>query len=281
MADPLRLERFLIRVSGRDAIAFLNNLLTQDLAPLTAAGVLYAALLSPQGKVTADMLVWADGPDVVLETDPVRGGDLLRRLSMYKLRAAVEVKHAEDYAVIWAREPFAGASPDPRAAALGWRKIVSRAEAADLADGANAFEAARLAFGAPDLARDAGPEEVFALEALLEELNGVAFQKGCFIGQENVSRMKRRATTRKKFCALAFEGAPPAFGATLTAGNAEVGAVRGGGDGRALGLIRLDRALEALEGGAALEAEGRAIRLDPQRWLILPQREAPPPGGRD
>jgi folate-binding Fe-S cluster repair protein YgfZ len=108
---------------------------------------------------------------------------------------------------------------------------------------------------------------VFALEALLEELNGVDFQKGCFVGQENVSRMKRRATTRKKFCPISFDGEAPAFGAPILAGDVEVGAVRGGMPGRAIALLRLDRAIEA---AALLHVANRPVRLDPPPWLMLP-----------
>ncbi|UPT64352.1 MAG: hypothetical protein M0D54_07415 [Hyphomonadaceae bacterium JAD_PAG50586_4] len=136
-----------------------------------------------------------------------------------------------------------------------------------IVDGAAAFKAKRIALGVPDLARDAGADEVFALEALLDELNGVAFNKGCFVGQENVSRMKRRATTRKKFCAIVFEGKAPAFGTPVLAGAAELGSVRTGADGRALALLRLDRALAA---EAPLTAGGKEIRLDPPDWLLLP-----------
>src|SRR6185436_490760 len=135
------------------------------------------------------------------------------------------------------------------------------------------YAAKLIAAGAPDLAIDAQPEEVFALEALLEELNGVDFQKGCFIGQENVSRMKRRATTRKKFCPIVFDGDPPAYGAPIRAGEAELGSVRTGVAGRAMALLRLDRALEAAVGGVELLADGKPVRLDPPSWLLAPQRD--------
>src|ERR1700745_3144112 len=102
-----------------------------------------------------------------------------------------------------------------------------------------------IAAGVPDLGKDIAPEEIFAGEALLEELNGVDFQKGCFIGQENVSRMKRRATTRRKFSPLQCEGAP-AFGAPVKIGDIEIGSVRSALRGRALALVRLDRALEGV-----------------------------------
>jgi folate-binding protein YgfZ len=131
----------------------------------------------------------------------------------------------------------------------------------------------RLAAGAPDLALDAAVEEVVAAEAFLDELNGVDFKKGCFVGQENVSRMKRRATTRRKFCPVTFEGAPPPFGTSVRAGDVEVGQIRSGGEGRALALLRLDRTLEALDVGRDLSADGRILQIDPPPWLILPQRQ--------
>ena len=133
------------------------------------------------------------------------------------------------------------------------------------------YESRRVALGVPDLARDAEPEELFALEGLLEELNGVDFQKGCFVGQENVSRMKRRATTRKKFCPVVFDGDPPAHGTPVSAGPADLGAIRTGAAGRAIALLRLDRALAA-EG--SLMADGKPVRLDPPPWLILPEAQA-------
>lgn len=271
MSAPARLDRTLIRVSGPDARAFLQNVLTQNLDRLDAAGVLYGALLSPQGKMLADMMLWAEPESgVLIDADPTRTPALTRRLSMYKLRADAKLDDVSGaYAVLVSAERFEGARADPRFpdGALGWRAVA----AADGAEnGAAAYEARRLALGVPDLARDAAADEVFALEALLEELNGVDFQKGCFVGQENVSRMKRRATTRKKFCPIVFEGPAPAPGTPVMAGAAELGSVRSGMEGRALALVRLDRALAA---SAPLTADGRPVRLDPPAWLILPQRE--------
>jgi hypothetical protein len=284
---PFRLDRAFLRVSGPDAVSFLDNLLTQDVTRLAQAGVLYAALLSPQGKVICDMFLWAekdrDEPSILVELAPSRASDLLRRLSMYKLRAQVTLEHASaSQAVVWSGDAFAGAAPDPRLPALGCRKLEARDAAAP---GEAAYDAHRLALGVPDLARDAGAEEVFAGEALLEELNGVDFKKGCFVGQENVSRMKRRATTRKKFCPVVFEGAAPAYGAPVLAGAAEIGQIRAGAPGRAMALLRLDRAVAAQQDGVKMTAEGREMRLDPPAWLILPPREGAsagaPPGAPD
>ncbi|HRE45206.1 MAG TPA: folate-binding protein [Terricaulis sp.] len=283
---PFRLDRAFIRVSGPDAVSFLDNLLTQDVTKIDAHGVLYAALLSPQGKIITDMFVWDEKdrgePSLLLELDPSRAENLLRRLTMYKLRAQVTLADVSgEVQAVFDQSAFSSDLPDPRFTEhqLGWRDFVTFP--IDFADGAAAYEAHRLALGVPDLARDCAPEEVFAGEALLEELNGVDFHKGCFVGQENTSRMKRRATTRKKFCPIVFEGPAPAYDAVISAGAAEIGRVRTGGEGRAIALLRLDRALAAAEDGVQLTAEGREIRLDPPDWLILPQREAPRGGGAD
>lgn len=271
MNGPYRLDRSLIRVSGPDAETFLDNLLTQDLSRLPDAAVLYGALLSPQGKVLCDMLLWSEDGGIILDVDPSRAPDLLRRLTMYKLRAQVTIEDvSSQFAALWSPEPFPGAHADPRLQDLGWRKLVSANE--NVPDGSTAYEARRLELGVPDLARDAASEEVFALEALLEEFNGVDFKKGCFVGQENVSRMKRRATTRKKFCPIAFDGEAPAYGAEISGGPASLGSVRTGMAGRALALLRLDRAQEAIAAGHDLAAAGRRVVLQPPAWLIMPER---------
>jgi folate-binding protein YgfZ len=246
----------------------LNNLLTQTIDPAPSPS--YAALLTPQGKIIADMMVWRDDAEFLLELDAARAGDIARRLHMYKLRASVSVGIDPGLSVICSSEPFEGAAPDPRLPALGWRRLVSGELARTHARGDATFDLHRINVGAPDLAKDAGTDEVFALEALLEEFNGVDFQKGCFVGQENVSRMKRRATTRKKFCPIKFEGGALAYGTPIKAGEAEIGSVRTGITGRAIALLRLDRALRA---NAPLTADGREVTLDPPPWLILPQSD--------
>jgi tRNA-modifying protein YgfZ len=272
VAMPLRLDRALIRVSGPDARNFLNHLLTQNLELIAGLGVQYSALLTPQGKIVTDVMIWDDDQSLILEVDRASGADLLKRLTMYKLRAQVLLEDISDQiVVVWSPEPFEHARQDPRLERLGWRGV---APVAAHVDGTAPFEARRIALGVPDLARDAASEEVFALEALLEELNGVDFQKGCFVGQENVSRMKRRATTRRKFCPVVFEGAPPAFGTPIRAGEAELGSVRSGIEGRAIALLRLDRALDVADKGEQLFACDKPIRLDPPNWLILPPRGA-------
>lgn len=264
MFSALVLDRAVIRLAGPDARPFLNNLVTQELARLDNEQIVYAGLLSPQGKVVCDFLVWREEDVLLLDAPRARAPDLLRRLLMYRLRAQVEIAEVSDRCAVYAESaPAAGARPDPRLAALGWRRLGPPAAPGDAAP----YRARRIALGVPDLAEDAEPEEVFALEALFEELHGVAFDKGCFVGQENVSRMKRRATTRRKFCPLICADTP-AKGTPVRAAGVEIGSVRAAIPGTALALLRLDRALGAHQ---ALAIGDAPAQLAPPDWLILPE----------
>jgi folate-binding protein YgfZ len=276
-----RLERALISVSGPDREAFLNNLLTQNVEGL--AGVRYGALLTPQGKLIADMFLWAQQRAIIVDTDPSFGEALLGRLRLYKLRAEVGVEFDAELGVLASADEFEGALADPRApdGALGYRRLAARSQAELYPVDAGVLRRRALLAGAPNLALDVKSEEVFAAEALLEELHGVDFHKGCFVGQENVSRMKRRATTRRKLCRIGFDGDGVGFGAPIRAGEAEIGSVRSAEAGCGIALLRLDRALEAQERGQKLFAGEREIRLDPPTWLILPQGKGEAAAGDD
>jgi len=267
-------DRAVLRVAGEEAGPFLDALVTNDVSKATPEAPVYAGLLSPQGKVIADFIAFraADGA-LLLDVARSRADDLRQRLVLYRLRWKIEIDDVSNLLQVIVRtHAQAGLPPDPRRpdGSLGARYL---AEAPPLSPAAIAdYEALRITAGIPDLSTDAGVEEVFALEALFEELHGVDFQKGCFIGQENVSRMKRRATTRKKICRIAFEGPAPAPGTELVAGSLSLGTVRSGVTGRALALLRLDRALEARDQGHAFAAGGVPVHLDPPAWLILPVR---------
>lgn len=278
----------LLRLSGPDAAGFLDNLLTRDVGDLAPGGVAYAGLLTPQGKVIADMFVWRDWDGAfLLETAPSRLATLGQRLRLYKLRAKIEIEDASGTrrAMLQFEVPTSLAHPgaggvliarDPRPPVAAQRALAPHGDVGLLASAfapiltAEDVRSRRIAAGVPDLAEDAAPEEFFALEALFEELGGVDFQKGCFVGQENVSRMKRRATTRRKLCRIAYEGPAPAFGATVEAGGIPLGDVRNSADGFALAALRLDRAAEAAEKGASPTADGRPIRIAPPDWLLMP-----------
>lgn len=266
--------RSVLRVAGEEAGDFLDALVTNDVSRATPEAPVYAGLLSPQGKVIADLIAFrADDGALLLDVDAARAEDLLRRLTLYRLRRKIALENVSDrFHVVVHTDGQSGLPADPRRpdGSIGARVIEAAAPAPPdpLAD----YAAHLVAAGVPDLSVDAAPEEVFALEALFEELHGVDFQKGCFIGQENVSRMKRRATTRRKFCRIAFEGPSPAFGSEITAGPAQLGSVRSGVDGRAIALLRLDRAREATDKNIPLTADGVTVRLDPPAWLIMPEQ---------
>ncbi|MES1202836.1 MAG: folate-binding protein [Pseudomonadota bacterium] len=272
MTEPLRLDRALFTISGPDTTEFLQNLVTNDVTLLVRQPVVYAGILSPQGKVTADFILWRTDEGVLVDVH-ARAADALRaKLTLYRLRAKVEIGPIEAGLGVFAGDLTGAAilsAADPRRPEAGLRAIRLAQGAAPQAE-PEAYRARRIEAGLPNLAHDAAPEEVFALEALFEELNGVDFQKGCFVGQENVSRMKRRATTRKKFCPVTFEGAAPPFGTAITVDNAEIGWVRSGIEGRAIALMRLDRAQETLEKGCMLLAEGKVLHLAAPSWLIMP-----------
>jgi tRNA-modifying protein YgfZ len=267
-------ERSVLRVAGEEAGPFLDALVTNDVSAATEAAPVYAGLLSPQGKMIADFIAFR-APDgaVLLDVAASRAEALRQRLVLYRLRRRIDIEDVTArLCVLVSTEAGPDWRVDPRRpdGALGFRRLAGTPPAAPapLAD----YEAMRIRAGIPDLAVDAEVEEVFALEALFEELNGVDFQKGCFIGQENVSRMKRRATTRRKFCRVAFDGPAPPFGAEITAGPAAIGTIRSGVDGCAIALLRLDRALEAGERHIDLMADVMVLRLDPPAWLIMPAR---------
>ncbi len=269
--------RSILRVAGDDAGAFLDALVTNDVSAASTERSVYAALLSPQGKLITDMVAHRalDGA-LLLDVPRDRAQDLLARLTTYRLRRKIELADVSDtHSVVVQTHGQAGFTADPRSpdGKLGARFIAAAAPAS--VDLLTDYDAMRIKAGVPDPAVDAGVEEVFALEALLEELYGVDFQKGCFIGQENVSRMKRRATTRKKFCRIAFEGAAPAYGAPVTAGAVMLGDVRSATTGRAIALLRLDRAREVMDAGASLQAGETHVRLDPPAWLLMPEKGSP------
>ena len=251
-------SRALIRVSGPDARSFLHNLLTQDVETLTDGEARFGALLSPPGRLLFDLFLWGEDGAVVLDVAADRRSDLMRRLSLYRLRAQVEI--SEDDRPVLASWPAAsdGFTTDPRIAALGGRRLgAGPVEDATEAD----YHAHRLSVGAPDPAADGGHDRHYPIEADFDLLNGIDFQKGCFVGQETTSRMKRRGSIKSRMLPIAFDGPPPAPGTEVLNGELRAGEVLTGQDGAAIALLRLDR----IDG--VLTADGRAVRVRRPDWL--------------
>ena len=252
-------SRALIRVSGPDARPFLHNLLTQDVETLAPGELRFGALLSPPGRLLFDLFLWGEAEAVVLDVATDRRDALLQRLAMYKLRALVTVE-ADERPVLaaWGGDLPEGFMADPRAPGLGGRSAAGAPATNASEDGYNAH---RLSCGVPDPAADAPSDRTYPIEANFDLLNGIDFQKGCYVGQETTSRMKRRGTIKTRMLPIAFDGPPPPFGAEVLNGELRAGEVLSGRDGSAMALLRLDR----LEG--VLTVEGRDLTVRRPAWM--------------
>jgi folate-binding protein YgfZ len=252
-------SRALIRVSGPDARPFLHNLLTQDVETLAPGELRFGALLSPPGRLLFDLFLWGEAEAVVLDAATDRRDALLQRLAMYKLRALVTVE-ADERPVLaaWGGDLPEGFMADPRAPGLGGRSAAGEPATNASEDDYNAH---RLSCGVPDPAADAPSDRTYPIEANFDLLNGIDFQKGCYVGQETTSRMKRRGTIKTRMLPIAFDGPPPPFGAEVLNGELRAGEVLSGRDGSAMALLRLDR----LEG--VLTVEGRDVTVRRPAWM--------------
>jgi tRNA-modifying protein YgfZ len=286
MQAALLSDRGIVKVFGADARRFLHGLLTTDIGAMTEATPRYAALLTPQGKIVADLLVVQDetpqGACFLLDCERTLVASLVAKLIFYKLRMKVTVEDAGDAAAVlalWdertadtssAEAPAAHAPRppwfiDPRLAALGFRAIITpslagemaRAQAATLVE-ASAYEAHRIALGVPRGGRDFAHGDAFPHEADMDQFNGIDFGKGCYVGQEVVSRMQHRATVRSRVVPVRIEGVAPAPGTPIVVGDKTVGAMGSAADGCGLALLRLDRVADAMGAGLSLGA-GEAI----------------------
>ena len=251
-------DRAVVRVTGPDARPFLHSLLTQDVETLAPGVLRYGALLSPPGRILMDLFLRGLDDGVLLDVPADRCEALMQRLTLYKLRAKVEIA-ASDEPVFAAWGGAAdGFTADPRLPALGGRAYGGEpAPTASQED----YAAHRLSLGVSDPARDAPDDKTYPIEANLDLLNGIDFRKGCFVGQETTSRMKRRGTIKSRMLPLVFGGPPPPFGAEVLNGDLRAGQVLSGRDGMAMALMRLDR----MDG--ALTVDGRPVTARPPDWL--------------
>jgi tRNA-modifying protein YgfZ len=273
-------DRAVIRLSGPDAAKFLQGLVTNDVRRLGAETGLYAALLTPQGKMLFDFFVVSDGGGgFLVDCHAEQAEALIKRLGLYRLRAAVEIAPAPALAVaalLGEAETApkvlpegARGFPDPRLAALGMRVVLPSAGLSDLACAAadrSVYEALRIRNGIPEGGLDFAFGETFPHEALLDQLHGVDFDKGCFVGQEVVSRMQHRGTARKRVVPVTAKRLLPETGAAVEADGTVLGTLGSVSGRNGLAMIRLDRAAEALARGATLRAGDVPIRLEQPDW---------------
>jgi tRNA-modifying protein YgfZ len=253
-------DRALLRASGADARHFLHNLLTADIAGLPPGKAAYAALLTPQGKILFDMFVFDAGECFLIDSARSQVNELLRRLTFYRLRAKVDISVADNvHVAVSPREPGDGQPfADPRVGDLGWRACVT-VQAAP----AQGYRAARLRLGLAD-AEDLGSAEFFPHEANLDQFGGVSFAKGCYVGQEVVSRMEHRGTARSRMLPITLSGPAPARGSNILSGDKTVGTVLSSDGNRALALLRLDRLAEVSD---PLLTDGVAVTVHKPGWM--------------
>jgi len=202
-------DRAIIRVSGAEARAFLQGLLTQEVLTLAPGMPRYAGLLTPQGKALFDLMLWADpagGEDVLIDCEASRAEALTKRLTLYRLRRPVTIAPEEGLAAHWSAESHEGAAPDPRLPALGWRWLAPAGEG----DASEAFRANRLGQGVPEGAAELGEDKTLWLECNAQELNGVDYEKGCYVGQENTARMHYRNKVNRRLVVLPLDESDPA-----------------------------------------------------------------------
>ena len=266
-------DRSVIALSGVGARGFLQGLVTNDLEQRAPGQAAYAALLTPQGKILFDFFVIEEAPDrFLIDCAQVRAADLLKRLTLYRLRAKIEIVLRPELfvAAIWKDHSAVAASgtvfTDPRLPALGARVIAPRQILdAQYVETAEAYQMHRLFLGVPDSA-DLPPDTVFPLDAGFEELNGVSFKKGCFVGQEVTARMKHRSSARRRFLIAEMAAPLPPFGTPVMAGR-ELGTLATGQGGVALAMVRLDRLAGAQTANVPVEAAGKTVTLRKPDWL--------------
>lgn len=267
-------NRAVIGLEGADSRNFMQGLITNDIGNCVPGRAIYAALLTPQGKILYDFLVAAVDSGLWIDCASASASELAKRLGFYRLRAKVSIAAKAELVVaaVWNGPAISAVAngtvfPDPKLAQLGIRVIAPRpqVESALAAIPRNDYESFRLEMGVPDSA-DMPPDQVFALDAGLEELHGVSFTKGCYVGQEVTSRMKHRATARRRFY-IAEAGAVPPAGTAIQAEGRELGRISSATGSRGLALIRLDRLAEAEQNNVPLSAAGEPIALHQPAWL--------------
>ena len=271
-------DRGVVKVQGEDARNFLNGLFTTDMTKLAPGLGRFGALLTPQGKIVADFLI-TEAPDghgggFLLDCPRVLAQTLSNKLIFYKLRAKVTVENLSDgLGVLAAWDGTPAGLPelsfaDPRAESLGWRILVpeeltqrtAELMGAELVD-AGAYEAHRISLVVPRGGLDFSYNDAFPHETNMDRLHGVDFDKGCYVGQEVVSRMQHRGTARTRSVKVLLDGLSPEPGATVLAGDKPVGTIGSSTGHEAIALLRTDRVADALDAGLSLTAGGLAVRL--------------------
>lgn len=290
MDAALLSDRGVIKLSGEDAKTFLNGLITTDTTRLEPGVGRFGALLTPQGKIVADFLITemsaSQGGGLLMDCPRALVQPLATKLGFYKLRAKVTVENLSDsfgVLAVWGGDPAVKPDlcfVDPRAEDLGWRILIPPELAAKTAAlvGATitdeaAYEAHRIAGGVPRGGIDFSYGDAFPHETNMDHLHGVDFDKGCYVGQEVVSRMQHRGTARTRTVRVAFDGAAPDASTPILAGDKQVGTMGSSAQNSGLATVRIDKVSDALDAGTPLTAGNVVIRLaDPDAVRSLQKK---------
>ena len=265
-------SRAVIAVEGPDWRSFLQGLVTQDVEGQAAGTLRFGGLLTPQGRLLYDLFILAGETGCLLDVAADHRDALIQRLTLYRLRAKVTIIASPLLvSAVWNTDSAEGFIPDPRLGALGLRSYGALAPTMASEVPEITYQAHRLAHGVPEPSMDAPSDTTYPIEANFDLLNGIDFKKGCFVGQETTSRMKRRGTIKTRMIPIHFDGHLPAFGAEILNGDLRAGQVLSGHDGRAMALVRLDR----LTG--ALTTDGRPAYIDWPSWMEPPAAGDPEP----
>ena len=276
-------DRGVVKVSGADARGFLNGLFTVDVGKMTPGAARFGALLTPQGKIVADFIVFEaaeeDGGGFLLDCPRALAPTLAEKLRFYKLRAKVQIDDlsaALGVMAVWpdqAESEYGPSFTDPRLPALGTRIILPPDTAADAAKDlgaalvdADVYDTHRVMLGVPRGGMDFSYGDTFPHEANMDQLGGVDFDKGCYVGQEVVSRVEHRGSARSRIVPLAYEDHAPDDGLPVMAGDKQIGVVGSAVGGTALALLRLDRLGDAIAAGTSIEAGGIKVRARKPAW---------------
>ena len=267
-------DRGVVAVRGPEALPFLQNIVTTDVEAVGEGAAAYGGLLTPQGKVLFDFIIQKAADGYLLDTPRAAVSDLAKRLGFYRLRAKVDIANlSATHRVVaaWGSDqaPDASFAADPRLPALGFRAIVAsetpRLEGWTPAN-ADAYHAYRVALGVPEGSVDFTFGDAFPHDADMDQLGGIDFRKGCYIGQEVVSRMEHRGTARRRIVVASSPGHLPPPGAPITADGKPLGQLLSVAGRHGLAQIRVDRAKAAMDAGVAVLAAEVPLTLVLPQW---------------
>ena len=263
--------RTLLEIKGEEATEFLSGLITCEIESLSPFGSAFGALLTPQGKILFDFFLVKLNDGYLFDVHDSIADEFMKRLTFYRLRKKVTIEKSSTYSQVTALWDGAPQSDhgllvkDPRLEEMGWRHYSHGDGRLDYRDGN--YNAYRISLGMPDGGTDYVYGEVFPHDTLMDQFGGVDFKKGCFVGQEVVSRMQHRGTARKRMVKLLSNGIFPPCGTTILVNDRNVGTLGASVGQCALGLVRLDRVADALKSQAEITAGEAILDVELPKWV--------------